>query len=204
MTSNRWGALFGAVAAVAILVAVVAMGGDTPDGDAPSSDWVSYIQDHDTLLLARAYVFTLVALAIVAFYAFGVRPKLGESEPTDRSLGQFGAGATLMGAVFMAAGGLIGAAAAGAYKFGDVPVDPGLSATLDNFVYGFILVAGALSLGVLMLVVAIQTQRRKVFPQWVLWLSVAGVIGMAASVIFLPFVLLPIWLLGMSVALFRE
>ena len=40
--------------------------------------------------------------------------------------------------------------------------------------------------------------RKRVFPQWVLWLTLLGILGMAASIIFIPYILLPIWLIAVS------
>lgn len=202
MTMSRWGGVFGVLAAV-LLVGAVLISGETPAGDAPVQEWTDYIQDSDTALVVRAYLLIGASLSLVAFYAFGVRPRLGDAESSDRALGQMGAGATLLGSAALAVGGLIGAAVAAANKFGDVPIDPSLASTFDNFVYGFLLLGGAIPFAVVMAVVAIQSRRRKAFPTWVLWVSVVAIIGMATSLIFLPFVLLPVWLIAVSVAVFR-
>lgn len=202
MTMSRWGGFFGVLAAV-LLVAAVLISGETPAGDAPAQEWTDYIQDSDTALVVRAYLLIGASLSLFAFYAFGVRPRLGDAESSDRALGQMGAGATLLGSAALAVGGLIGAAVAAANKFGDVPIDPSLASTFDNFVYGFLLLGGAIPFAVVMAVVAIQSRRRKAFPTWVLWVSVVAIIGMATSLIFLPFVLLPVWLIAVSVAVFR-
>jgi hypothetical protein len=203
MSLSRWGALFGLLAAV-LLVAGVVISGDTPDGDADDQEWINYVQDDESLLLIRAYLFVGAAVSLLAFYSFGVRPRLGEVEVTDRALAGLGAGATLLaGGAFIFAG-LIGAAVGAAHIFADIPVDPSIARLFDNLMYGGLVVAGALPLGVVMAVVAIQTRRRGAFPQWILWVSVLGIIGMAASVIFLPFVLAPIWLIAVSVVLFRR
>lgn len=202
MTMSRWGGLFGVLAAV-LLVGAVLISGETPNGDAPAQEWTDYIHDSDTKLLVRAYVLIAASLSLIAFYVFGVRPRLGDAESSDRALGQMGAGATLLGAGSLTVGGLVGVAVAAANKFGDVPIDPSLASTFDNFVYGFLLLGGAVPLAVVMAVVAIQTRRRMAFPNWVLWVSVVAIIGMATSLVFLPFVLLPVWLIAVSVAVFR-
>jgi hypothetical protein len=203
MSLNRWGALFGLLAAV-LLVTGVLISGDTPDGDASDQEWIDYIQDDEPLLLIRAYLFVGAAVSLLAFYSFGVRPRLGEVEVADRALAGLGAGAAVLAGGSFIFGGLIGAGVGAAHMFADVPVDPSIARLLDNLMYGGLVVAGALALGVVMVVVAIQTQRRAAFPQWILWVSLLGIIGMAASVIFLPFVLAPIWLIAMSIVLFRE
>lgn len=202
MTANRWGALFGVLAAV-VLVAGVLLFGGAPAHDSPDQEWIDYIQEHETAVLVRAYLFVAAALSLVAFYAFGLRPRLGDSDPVDRSLAQLGMGAIVLAAGAFVGGGLVGAAA-GAAHLGGTPVDPGLARTFDNFWFGFLLVGGAAPMAAVMAVVAIQTRRRRAFPQWVLWVSIVGIIGMAASLVFLPFVLLPIWLIAISVALFRS
>ena len=201
MPLARLGGIFGILAA-ACLVAGMFIGTDTPDGDASESEWVDFIEDNATMLLARAYVMVAGSLSLVALYAFGIRPRLGEVEPMDRSLAHLGAGATVLATASFTTGGLIAAAVGAANEFNDVPINGNLAATLDNFSYGFVLVSGALSMAVVMAVVAIQTQRRRLFPHWILWVSAVAILGMLASIIFIPFVLLPIWLIAVSVALF--
>jgi hypothetical protein len=202
MSLSRWGALFGVLTAV-LLLAGVLISPDTPDGDADDQEWINYVQDDESLLLIRAYLFVGAAVSLLAFYSFGVRPRLGEVEVTDRALAGLGAGAALLAGGSFIFAGLIGAAVGAAHIFSDIPVDPSIARLFDNLMYGGLVVAGALCLGVVMAVVAIQTQRRAAFPQWILWGSVLGSLGMAASLIFLPFVLAPIWLIAVSVALFR-
>lgn len=203
MTASRWGALFGIAAAVLLVVAVLTSG-STPAGDDPDQDWLNYINDNSSLLLMRAYMLIASGLCLIAFYALGIRPRLAESDAIGRALAGAGAGFVTIAATCISAGGLMGAAVGAAQKFGDVPVDVGLARTLDNFMYGFLLVGGGLSMGAVMAVVAIQSWRQGAFARWVAWASVAGVIGMAVAVIFLPFVLLPLWLIAVGVALFRS
>jgi hypothetical protein len=87
--------------------------------------------------------------------------------------------------------------------FGDVPIDASIARLLDNLAFGFILVPGALASGVVMAIVAVQVFRRRAFAQWVGWVSIVGVIAMAASIVFIPLIALPLWLLAVSVELFR-
>jgi hypothetical protein len=197
---GRLGGLFALLAAVCLIVGFL-LASDTPDGDAPAEEWVSFIDDNANMLLVRAYVFVAASLSLIAFYAFGLSPRLGGDSPQDRALRVLGAGATILAAAALASGGLVAAAVAGANSIGDVPVDASLASTLDNFAYGFILVAGGLSLAVVMLVVAIQTQRQRIFAPWVLWLSVVAIVGMLAAVVFIPFVLAPIWLAALGVTM---
>lgn len=202
MTPIRIAALFSILAAV-LLVASVVIASDTPEGDAQDQEWIDFIEDNDSMLLIRAYLLVAASVSLVVCYSFGVRPKMGEADPLDRALAGLGAGATLLGAGSLVFGGLIGAAVGAAHLFGDVPVDPGLARTFDNLFYGGLVVGAAVPLGVLMVVVAIQSRRRGAFPQWVFWLSLVSALGMAAALLFLPIVLLPLWLIGMGVALFR-
>jgi hypothetical protein len=192
--------LFGIVAALC-LVAGMLLATDTPDGDAPDEEWVEFTDDNAGIQLVRAYLLIVASLSLVAFYSFGLRPLLGDTEPVDRALAHIGAGATLLAAAAFSAGGLTGVAVGAANMFGDVPIDPSLARTFDNYVFGFVLVAGALSMACVIAVVAIQTWRRRVLAQWVGWLSLLAIVGMLGSIIFVPFVLLPIWLLAVSAAI---
>jgi len=196
---HRWGLVFGVLAAV-FLVAGVLISGNSPAGDAPDDEWVQYIDDDKSVVLVRAYLLIAAGLALVAFYAFGLEPLLGNADVTDRALARLGYGATLIAAGALTFAGLIGAAVGAADIFADIPPDPTIARLFDNLFYGGIVVGTALALGVLMAVVAIQTQRRGVFPAWVLWLSIVGVLAMAGSLFFLPFVLAPVWLIAVSIA----
>jgi hypothetical protein len=183
-----------------LIVVGVTLATDSPDGDAPDEEWVTWVDDNAALLVVRAYLLVIGGLSLVALYALGVRPRLGESEESDRALAGLAAGSTVLAAGGLGIAGIVAAAVGAANSFGDVPIDASLARTLDNFQYGAMLIGGGVAAGVTMAVVAIQTLRRRTFPQWVAWLSILAVIGMATSLIFIPFILLPIWLVGMAVA----
>jgi hypothetical protein len=203
MTLNRWAALFAVLTAV-LVIGGVFISGDTPDGDAPDADWVSYVKDDESAVITRAYLFIGAGLSLVALYAFGLNPRLTGPRPTDAAMARLGAAAAVLAAAAMAGAGLVGAAVGAAEQFGDVPIDPSLARLFDNFIYGFLLIGAALPLGVVMGVVAVQALRRQAFPKWFGWLSILGVIGMLCALIFIPFVLLPVWLIALAVVLFRS
>jgi hypothetical protein len=202
MTLNRWAALFGILAAVFIIASVL-ISGDTPDGDAPDDEWVQYIEDDDVAIMIRAYLLIAAGISVVALYSLGLYPRISGPGAVDGALARLGAGAAVMAAASMSLAGLIGAAVAGAEMFGDVAVDASTARLFDNWMYGGLLVGAGVPMGAVMAIVAIQARRRHAFPGWLLWISVLGVLGMAASLIFVPFVLLPVWLIAVAIALFR-
>ena len=199
MNARTWAAAFGIIAALLLVVAFF-VPGEPPDGDASANEWVDYIEDYETQVLIRAYLLIAAGLAFVAFYYLGVEPRLSGPDTTDRAMAHLGGAAAVLTAGALAFTGLIGAAVGAAHLFGDVPIDARTAALFDNLFYGGLLVGTAVPAGVVMLVVAIQSGRRKAFPVWVLVASLVGVLGMAAALVFLPFVLLPIWLIAVGIA----
>ena len=199
MNARTWAAAFGIIAALLLVIAFF-VPGETPDGDANAEEWVEYIEDYETLVLVRAYLLIAAGLGLVAFYFLGVEPRLSGPETTDRAMAHLGGAAAVLTAGALSFTGLIGAAVGAAHLFGDVPIDARTAALFDNLFYGGLLVGSAVPSGVVMLVVAIEAGRRKAFPVWVLFASLVGVLGMAAALVFFPFILLPIWLIAVSIA----
>ena len=199
MNAKAWAAVFGIIAALLLVIAFF-VPGETPDGDATANEWVEYIEDYETLVLIRAYLLIAAGLAIVAFYYLGVEPRLSGPRVSDQAMAHLGGAGAVLTAAALAFAGLIGAAVGAAHLFGDVPIDARTAALFDNLFYGGLLVGAAIPAGVLMAVVAIESGRRKAFPVWVLVASLIGVLGMAAAIVFLPFILLPIWLIAMGIA----
>lgn len=199
MKIHFWAAALGVLAAALLVVGVI-ISGNTPSGDATAREWVEYIEDDAALTLIRAYVFIVAGLCLVGLYALGVEPRITGAGTSDRALARLGAIAAVLVAGALSFAGLIGAAVGAGNMFGDVPIDPRVAALFDNFMYGGLLVGSALPAAVMMIVVAVQAQRRKAFGVWVVILSAISALGMAFALIFLPFVLLPIWLIGMSIA----
>lgn len=172
-----------------------------PEGFAPDEEWVQHIEDNSGTAIARAYLFLLAGVCLVAFYATGIAPLLPERSSADRALRSIGFAFTVLAATFFAGGGMLGGATSFALEFFDTPVDPAVANTLDKLGLTMVLLAGAISIGLTMCVVAIQSLRSASPARWVGWLSAIAAAGMLGAIFFLPFLLLPIWILAMSVHL---
>ena len=99
---NPW-ALSGALFVVLVLVAFLALGGDTPDGDDSAQKVVSFYSKHETREIIAAVVLGLAGIVLVYFAAM-VRERVRDHDRTALPAFAFGAG-------IVAAGGFLAAAA---------------------------------------------------------------------------------------------
>ncbi|MFN0094402.1 MAG: hypothetical protein ACKVVT_06450 [Dehalococcoidia bacterium] len=200
---ERIGGVLGLLAGVLLLGAMLGSAA-TPAGDAPDQEWVDYSEDNGLRVVVQAVLFILGGCALIGAFAFGVQGRVSGPDPIDRAFGQFGQSCATLGAVGIVTAGIVGAASGAAHLMGDVPVDAGFARTTDNLFYGFLLLGAAVPLGVMTATVAVQARRRRTFAAWFMWLSVLATLGMAGGLLFVPFLLLPFWLIGLGVELLRS
>jgi len=151
---------------------------------------------HRTTAIIGAYLLILGMLAFVCF-ASSLRSAFGDGS------GMMLAFAVLF-AVFAMAAGLIGASIAGAKVFTNAPIPAGaLSQQLNSLAGGLVVVPGGLAAGAFVGVAAHLARRAGALPGW---LTIAGyvvAILQLAAVVFLPLLLVPLWVLVVSIVLLR-
>lgn len=197
MTSRRWLALCGVVAAVLVPVAIFFVGGgNSPEGDASAAKVLSFYRDHKNGNYAAAAMVGVAAVLLV-FFAARLREVLRGSE-----IGADVLPVAAFGGAVLASAGLSLAAAvhyalvsAADHRF----VTPAHTLNvLDNNMFG----AAFLGFAVLFLAAGIATVRQPVLPRWLGWVAIViGVLSMAGPIAFLGLLLGFVWLLVVGIML---
>jgi hypothetical protein len=169
----------------------------TPDNDKHTAEWIRWWTDsgHRAGALIGAYLMVLGLLAFI-WFASSLRDRLGEGSGLMLTFGSIFAAVALVSVV-------VRTSVAGARQFGDVPVPTtgDFARQFDQIGMGLLLVAGALSAGLFVVLASYLASRTGVLPGW---LCVAGyVVGalQLAAALFFPFALFFLWVLIASIVL---
>ena len=204
MTANRWAALAGIIAAIALVAGLMTVGGDfvTEDSD---EDIISAIEDSANIQVVGVYLGAVAALALVAFAAVGLKPRLKAASRNDgdRGLAAVVLPAFIFVGVCIALGHVSLGSVAASNLFDDAPVDPGAARALWHFGYGAMLVAGGLGTALGVGATSAHALRTGSLPKWFGWFGLFVTVCMLAAVIFVPFLLVPIWLVVCSIVISR-
>jgi hypothetical protein len=193
---GKWGPASG-VAFVALLAASFLLG-TTPDSSAGGAKVIAYYTTHRGTQIAGAVLLDLGVVVGLFFFGY-LRDVLSRT-----GFGSRLAPVAFGGAVLFAGGGAIVAGTTVALT--DVPskLSPAAAQALNvlnNDVAGVFIGAG---LAVLWLATAITILQAKVLPAWTGWLSaVIGVVAAAGPLAFFAFLASGVWILVLSVLLYR-
>ena len=198
MTLRRWLALSGVGAAVLFAVSFFS-GGGTPNDDARAATVVKYFQDHRV----GTQVFNLLGvIAAVLLILFAVR--LREFLRDDGSDGGLLSTAAFGGALILAAGVMLDSA----ITFGLVRAArlnfAGPAQTLNVLSNNdFYIIFGGIA--ILLLGAGIATVRRPALPRWLGWAAIAvAILSLAGPIGFFGAILAMLWLLVVSIIIFRR
>jgi hypothetical protein len=196
-TYQRALAISGVVAAVLIAVAVV-LSGDRPDDSQTAAKAFSYWNDHQTQEIASALLVHAAAVFFV-FFGAGLRTALrsGEAEEATYSVVAFG-GAVLTAAGFVIAG-MLGLAAVTTADHGG----PQAVYTI-NQISAVSWIPFTAGLTVLMLGAGIGGLRTLALPRSLSWIAVVLGVVFFTPVGAFGFLLLPFWVIALSVVLYRR
>lgn len=166
---ERLAPLTGALAVVVVVVAVVGLGGDTPDIKASAGKVLAYYQKHRQDEMNAAFVMTIAA-GVLMFYVGWLRHALRRGSESGRLANVSFAGGVVAasGLLFIAA---VHLALADSAKYGDAELAHTLNALdADDFL--------PLSAGIAVLVLAASAAalRGHLLPKWL------GIIGVVAGV----------------------
>ena len=202
---ERWGLWAGIAFVVLFVVRFVAFL-DTPESDAPASEWKDHLADsgNRTQILVGTYLMAFAGLAFLWFMAslFG-RLRDIEDRPGFLTRLGYGAGAIFVTMLFGSAAAM-GTVAAGV-EFGDMPVPDGeFPRQFENLGFGLLLLFGMFAAGVFMAAVSFIGLHTALLPRW---LAIAGLVAaplvLLFGVVFVPMLLLVLWVLAVSIALLR-
>jgi hypothetical protein len=204
--STRWPAIAGILFVPLFIAGMLLHAPGIPDSDEPIEKWVKWVNDggKQAAALISAYLLVLAAIAFIVF-ALGLVRRIRDGG-TERNVA---AGAVLglgvLGSVLLIVGGVALNASLVIYLFDDKAPDPTdivVFLQAMSIGYGTILVGAAIAFAG---TIAIATAAlRPVTPTW---FTVAGYIAavlLLASVLFIPIVLLPLWVLGASIFMLRS
>jgi hypothetical protein len=203
---QRWGAIAGIAFVVFLVLRFVAFF-DTPDSDAPVREWTTYFADsgNRTESILGAYCQLLAGLGFLAF-VWALRARLRRTEgPSDGfSALAFGSGLVFVTMVFASAAAF--ATVAAGVEFGDQPVPNGeFARQFESFGFGLLLLFGMFAAGVCIAAASCSALATRVLPRWLVITGfvVAAIVALL-GVIFLPMILLVLWVLAVSIVMLRR
>ena len=192
--------------AFAVLFVVSIMLIQTPDTDAPTSEWTEYFQDGGNrgLAIVSAYAMALAALTFLYFvWALRARLRAAEDDGADWSTLAIASGVGLA-TVMLASAAAMATVPAGV-EFADTPVPDGeFARQLEQLGFGLLLLCGMLLAGVCIAAISMSALRSGVLPRWLAigGFVVAVVVGLG-GVFFIPMILLVLWALAIGIFLLR-
>lgn len=190
--------LSGVVFVVLALIAVIGLGGDTPDTDAPVAEVASYYDDNAVRQAVGAFLLA-VSVPFLVFFAASIAIRLGRP-PEDRPAWRYVvlAGATLTAATLLITAAVVFALADG----GDNGVS-GEALQALNVLGADTWVAFNASFGVMMLGAAGCLLGGALVPRWLGWVALAlGILLFIPFADFFALLLTLIWIIVVSIVLF--
>ena len=185
---------------------LIQVGGSEPSFDASSQEIVEFFKARNTLLFnIGGYLSTLSLIALLGFLGslWGVLRRT-EGEPGWLSLVAVGAGLGVVALLF----------GAGAWFLAVFRIDEGLDPQIARLLFDLGNLTFATSwvlFGALALSVAAASLLLAVFPRWLGWTGlIVGIwlitapIYWTSQVAFIPYVLFWVWLVSLSVVMFRR
>lgn len=202
--SNRFAGIAGILFAIFFIAGMTLSAPDVPDADASLEEWADWATDsgNGTLALISAYLLVLAAIALVIF-SVGLYHRLRAVEPDGI------APWTVLGLNVFAAAALVGGGVAintptVMYLFDDAP-DPTDSVPIQQMIslgYGAILVGVALTMAASIAIASLALRR--VTPTWFTIVGYVAAFVLLFGVVFIPMVVLPLWVLIASIMMMRS
>ncbi|HUP75535.1 MAG TPA: hypothetical protein VM282_21005 [Acidimicrobiales bacterium] len=200
---NRWPGLFGIAFAVLFVLGMLLLT-NTPDYDAPDQEWTEWFDDggNRAQQIIGLAALILAALAFIPFLVHVIRGlrsryQTGDAPTIALVSGALFATLLVMGAVVTATGSL-------SVEIGDIPIPaPDVLRWAEQAGYGFVLGAGGWAASVAIGVISWTARRTALFPTWLTTAGWVAAVLLIASTLFIPIVVLPLWVLTVSVVLLR-
>jgi hypothetical protein len=200
-----WTPTAGIIAAITFIVGVL-MVSNSPDSDDNNAQIISWYADHGhrVTVIVGAFILAFCGLFLL-WFAAGLRQRLRAAEGPEGRLsnvalggavlciGMFWAGSSLLAAI-PAGESLGGASALTVSDVGRYLPQAGFGAILLFSMFGAIALIDATS---------VVIWRTGVLPRWLAWLGFICGVVLLFGVIFLPMIALPVWLIAMSIVLYR-
>jgi hypothetical protein len=201
-----WTPTAGIVAAITFLVGVV-MVSDSPDSDANNQAVIDFYSDHGNRVgvIVGAFILAFCGLFLL-WFAAGLRQRLRLAEGPEGRLSNVALGGAVL---------CIGLLWAGASLLAAIPAGQSLGGAnaltvsdvgryLPQAGFGAILLFGMFGAIALIDATSVVIWRTGLLPRWLAWLGFICGVVLLFGVFFLPMIALPIWLIAMSIVLYRR
>ena len=202
LRDQRWGAAAGIGFVVFFVLRFVFL--NTPDSDAPVQEWTEHFQDsgNRTLSVLGGYATGLAGLGFLCFI-WALRARLRRPEVHSAGLSSLAYGSGLVFVAMLFASGAAMTTVAASVEFGDNPVPDGeFARQLENLGFGLLLLYGMFAAAVCIAATSGSSLRTGTLPRWLVIAGfVVAVIVGVLGVIFLPMVLLVLWVLAVSIVM---
>ena len=202
--ASRWGAVAGIAFVVFFVLRFVLL--NTPDSDAPVEEWTETFQDSGDRMLSilGGYAMLLAGLAFL-YFIWSLRSRFRLEEGASEGLSGLAFASGVVFVAMMFASGAAMSTVAASVEFGDNPVPDGeFARQLENLGFGLLLLYGMWAAGVSIVAFSGSALRTGAFPRWLAIAGiVVGVLVALGGVIFIPMVLLLLWVLTVSVVSLR-
>lgn len=201
---NRWGPIAGLVFFVLFVVGFLIVG-DTPEYDAGDREWVEWFEDDANTNLQVVGMFLMVAsaFALVCFLAVLTRRLRATNRPELVNVA-IGAGLVLAAMIVVAGIGIAQVSAAITFA-GSYPVpNADVLRQSEQIGFGIALLGGGWSAALLVGATSLAVRGTELLPRWLVIASYVVAVLLLVSVFFIPFALLPLWVLAVSIVMLRR
>jgi hypothetical protein len=202
---QRWPAIAGIVFVPLFVVGWLVSTGGVPDSDAPLADWVDWMTDSGSgaMALLSAYLLILAAIAFVVFAAGLVR-RIRDAQGDGSLTASIVLGLSILGSALLASGGIAVNTGPIQRLFDDSvpdPTDIQVFIQIQSLGFGLALVGSALSVAAIIAIAS--ASLRATVPRWFTMIGYVAAVVMLGSVMFLPMVVFPVWVLIASILMLR-
>jgi hypothetical protein len=203
---QRWPAIAGIVFVPLFVVGWLVSTGGVPDSDAPLADWVDWMTDSGSgaMALLSAYLLILAAIAFVVFAAGLVR-RIRDAQGDGSLTASIVLGLSILGSALLASGGIAVNTGPIQRLFDDSvpdPTDIQVFIQIQSLGFGLALVGSALSVAAIIAIAS--ASLRATVPRWFTMIGYVAAVVMLGSVMFLPMVVFPVWVLIASILMLRR
>jgi hypothetical protein len=202
---QRWVPLTGIAFVVLFLIAIFIV--EIPGGDDSAQEVLDFYADsgNRTSVVISAYLYVLAAFSLILF-ANRLHYVIRNAEGGNPLFATGALAGGIAAAVCLIVAAMAFAAIAAGIEFADEP--PPTSAELPRAInsmgYGLMLV-GMMFMAILMILsTTVASFRYGLFPGWFNWLSILTAIALIFAVIFLPGIMLFVWLVAASILLWQR
>jgi hypothetical protein len=185
-----------------LFVAGMILGRDTPESDVDDREWTEWFSDSDNRVMqvVSMILITLAAVALVVFVT-GLVERLRNPRPRSDMPAQVAYGAGMILATALAFGGVALNQMSAAIEIGDIPIpSPDVLRTAEQLGFGLILMVGGLFAALTVAAVSVAARGTGVLPSWLVTAGFVVAFILLFSLAFIPMILLPLWVIAVSIA----